>query len=397
MKPHRTLIVIALTASIVASVLLVAGCGSSQTSSTSTGTSDAVTSWTAGDAPWSTVVQSAKGQTVNWWLYGGDDRINAYIDDVVGPRAKQLGITINRVPVDDTATAVSKVVAEARAGKSSGGAVDLIWINGENFASGKQAQLWLGDSWATKLPNAVLHVDWSDPSINRDLGVAVDGQESPWSRAALVWAYDSARTTEPPRTLDALLTYAKRHPGRVTYPAPPDFTGSAFVRYVVTQFGEDRAFAYLKELKPYTWRQGSAYPKSEAELNQMFGNGTVDFAFSYDPSFVESAVRSGTFAKSARPFVPMSGTLTNVSYVTIPSNAAHPAAALVLANLLLDSDLQAKKADPAVLGVPTVLRDLAIPAQHSQYLLANFGAPVPELAAAKVAPIEQRWKREVGS
>ena len=43
------------------------------------------------------------------------------------------------------------MVAERRAGKTSDGSVDLIWINGENFASGKQAGLWLED-WATGLP-----------------------------------------------------------------------------------------------------------------------------------------------------------------------------------------------------------------------------------------------------
>jgi len=72
---------------------------------------------------------------VRWWLYGGDDKVNAYVDDVVAPAARKLGVQIRRVPVTDTADALQRVIAQRRAGKTSGGAVDLIWINGEKFAS----------------------------------------------------------------------------------------------------------------------------------------------------------------------------------------------------------------------------------------------------------------------
>jgi len=184
----------------------------------------------AGDSTgFSAIAKQAHGQTVRWWLYGGDDKVNAYVDDVVAPAARKLGVQIRRVPVTDTADAVQRVVAERRAGKRSGGAVDLIWINGENFATGKQAGLWLR-GWARGLPNARRYVDQGDPAISHDFQVPVDGQESPWQRAAFVYAYDSAKLKAPPQDLDGLLAYAKAHPGRVTYPVPPDFTGSAFVR-----------------------------------------------------------------------------------------------------------------------------------------------------------------------
>lgn len=87
--------------------------------------------------------------------------------------------------------------------------------------------------------------------------------------------------------------------------------------------------------------------------------------------------------------------------MTIPANAAHRAAALVIADLLLDVELQAIKADPKVLGVPSVLKpgtyDTADQADASPYLLHDLGTPVPELAADAVEPIERRWKETVGS
>lgn len=346
---------------------------------------------------WEATLDAARGQTVHWWMYGGDARVNRYVDEEVTPRAAQLGIALRRVPVDDTASAVQRVAAELRAGRDDDGAVDLIWINGENFAQGNRDGLWLR-AWAPLLPNARLLAD-DDATLTHDFGVPVEGQESPWSRAALVFAYDRERTPRPPRDLAALLEYAREHPGRITYPAPPDFTGSAFVRFVVQTLGEDRAFEYLRELEPLLWRGGRTHPKSEAELNRLFGNGQVDLAMSYDPAFVATGVRQGAMPPSARPLVLEGRTLQNVSFVTIPANAADRAAALVVANLLLDPVLQAKKADPEMLGLPSVLPAEALPdwsrPARSPYLLDDLGEAVAELPAARVPELDRRWKREV--
>lgn len=374
---------------------LVSACGSGASSSASSAASL--------PADWAQVRAAAEGQTVNWWMYGGDARINAYVRDRVIPAAAAEGVTLKQVPIDDTADAVQRVLAERDAGKDSGGAVDLIWINGENFALGKEAGLWLED-WARLLPNASL-VDQEDPAIASDFGVAVDGQESPWSRAALVFAYDPARVADPPRTVATLLDYARSHPGRVTYPAPPDFTGSAFVRLVAQTLGEDEGLKALEDVAPALYRGGTSYPKSEAELNRLFGDGQVDIAMSYDPGFVVSGVRSGTFPARARPFA-LDRTLVNTSFVTIPANAAHREGAALVANLLLSVDLQAQKADPAILGIPTVLdtqkldaasRAALRPAARSPYLLGPdaLGASLAELPADEVTRLEERWRREV--
>ncbi len=355
-------------------------------------------------AEWSEVAATADGQTVRWWMYGGDARINAYVRDVVVPAARARGVTLEQVPVDDTAEAVQRVLAEREAGRDTGGAVDLIWINGENFALGKEAGLWL-DDWAGRLPNAA-GIDPDDPSIARDFGVAVDGQESPWSRAAFVFARDPDRVATAPRSVADLLAYARANPGRVTYPAPPDFTGSAFVRLAAQELGEDAAIEALRDVRPFLYREGRSLPKSEAELNRLFGDGQVDIAMSYDPGFVLSGVRSGTFPPRARPFA-LDRTLVNTSYVTIPANAANREGAAVVADLLLSPELQAAKADPDVLGIPTVLdparlepadRAALAPAGGSgPYLLGPdaLGEPLAELPVADVGRLEERWRREV--
>lgn len=349
---------------------------------------------------WPGLLERAEGQEVFWNAWGGDERINAYIAWVGERVAAEHGITLRHVKLSDTAEAVARVLAEKAAGKDEGGSIDLIWINGENFANGVEAGLWR-EGWATRLPNAAL----VDPAtVEEDFGVRVEGRESPWSRALFVLAHDAPRLPEPPRSLDELRRFAEEHPGRFTYPAPPDFTGSAFVRQVVAALGEDEAFTWLTELQPLLWEEGRTFPADEAELNELFANGEVDITMSYDPAFVQTAVAQGRFPATARPFVLDEGTLQNTSYVAMPVTAPNPAAALVLANLLLDPNLQAIKADPEVLGVPTVLdldrldeaqQALFATVTDSPYLLTDYGTLVDELPADSVEAIEQRWVDEV--
>ena len=110
-------------------------------------------------------------------------------------------------------------------------------------------------------------------------------------------------------------------------------------------------------------------------------------------------------SRSASTFCIGKGALVNVAFVTIPAYAAHADAAKVLANVLLDPRLQAQKADPRVLGNPTVLDLDKLGARRalfegsgagaSPYALTDFGTPVTEFAAAQVAPLEKRWTAEV--
>jgi putative spermidine/putrescine transport system substrate-binding protein len=350
------------------------------------------------DDGWSSIASTARGQTVRLWMWGGEDALNRHIDDDVVPVAAAAGVRLVRVPVDDTATALARIAAERDAGRSSGGAVDLLWINGKNFAQGKDAGLWL-PRWAERLPNAT-KLDPDDATLRNDFGVPTDGQEMPWSRAAFVLAHDPTRVSRPPTDFEALARYVAAHPGRVTYPAPPDFTGSAFVRQAVQALGEDRAFALLAEMRPNLWGRGERFPKDQAELDRLFASGQVDLAMSYNPSFVQSAVRRGEFAPTVRPYVFSTGTLQNVSFLAIPANASSPEGAQVVADLMLSPALQAAKLERV--GIPTVL-DLrrvgdaraAFDIGASPHRLETFGPPLEELPASRVPELDRRWRDEV--
>jgi putative spermidine/putrescine transport system substrate-binding protein len=317
---------------------------------------------------WPEIEARAKGQTVDWFMWGGFPSTNAYVNGYLAPRVKELyAITLRQVPVKDIAEIVGKLLADKQAGKAAGGEVDLMWINGENFRTAKRHGLLYGP-FADLLPNQKL-VDWSRPSVRNDFGEPVEGLESPWGSAQVVMIYDSKRTPAPPNTVGALLDWARRNPGRFTYPAPPDFTGSVFVRHVFYHAAGDAAvwqqgpldekrfdaaagetYRILKDLAPFLWRQGRTYPENPIRLAQLLADGEVDFAISYHPAEASKMILDGLYPQSVRTFVFEEGTIANTHFVAIPFNAADREGAMVVANFLISPEAQLKKADPAVWG-----------------------------------------------
>jgi putative spermidine/putrescine transport system substrate-binding protein len=314
---------------------------------------------------WDSVIAASEGQTVNWYIWGGSESINGYVDDFYGKALKErYGITLNRVPVADTVDAVNQVLSEKQAGKDPG-AVDLIWINGENFFTLKQADLLYKD-WADKLPNSKL-VNWDNPAINRDFGTPVEFQESPWSSAQFQFIYDSARmqVDELPRSYSELKDWVIKNPGRFTYiaPGPGGFQGTRFAKGALYEIsgGADQwgtfdepiwdewspeLWGYFNEIKPYLWREGDTYPKDENELHSLFANSEVDFSITQAIVGAGALIEQGLVPDTSRAFVFDNYMIGDFNYVGIPSNAPNKAAALVLANLILEPEFQAAQILP---------------------------------------------------
>jgi putative spermidine/putrescine transport system substrate-binding protein len=314
---------------------------------------------------WDSVVEAANGQTVNWYIWGGSESINSFVDDFYGKALKeQYNITLYRIPVADTVDAVNQVLSEKQAGKETG-TVDLIWINGENFATLKQADLLL-EPWADKLPNSQF-VNWENPAINRDFGTPVNFQESPWSSAQFQFIYDSARmgAEDLPRSYTELKDWVKINPGRFTYiaPGPGAFQGTRFIKgalYEISGKVEEWGtfnqalwdeyspllWDYLNEIEPYLWRQGETYPKDENELHSLFANKEIDFSITQAIVGAGALIEQGLVPDTAKAFVFDNYMIGDFNYVGIPVNAPNKAAALVLANLILDPELQAAQILP---------------------------------------------------
>lgn len=348
-------------------------------------------------AEWSAVLEEAKGQTVYWHAWGGDPKINDFISWVGEQALSRHGVTVMQVKLASTADAVARVVSEKRAGQDQDGAVDLIWINGENFAAMKGEDLLFGP-FAEQLPNWPLVDVAGKPATRMDFTEPTLGLESPWAMAQLVFEYDSARLQAPPRDAGQLLDWAQANPGRFTYPQPPDYLGTTFLKQVLYGVVEDPdllqrpvdaatydrvtapLWAWLEKMTPLLWRQGQAYPANEPALGQLLADGEIDISFAFNPGRASAAIAAGELPETVRTNVWSGGTIGNASFVAIPYNAAHAAGALVVANLLLDPEVQARAQDPDVLGFQTVLNLSALSAADQ----ARFDAL--DLGIATLAP-----------
>ncbi len=67
-------------------------------------------------ADWESVLSRAKGETVYLNAWGGAENINAYLEWAGAETEKRFGVKLVHVKLEDTATAVAKVVAEKAAG-----------------------------------------------------------------------------------------------------------------------------------------------------------------------------------------------------------------------------------------------------------------------------------------
>jgi putative spermidine/putrescine transport system substrate-binding protein len=375
---------------------------------------------------WDQIVEEARGGTVNWFMWGGSDTINAYVSGHVADRLKaEHDITLNRVPITDAADIVNQVLSEKEAGVTDAGSVDLIWINGENFRSMKQGGLAFC-GYTGLLPNDAL-VNWDNPAVANDFGVPVESCEVPWNTVQFAFAHDSAVVAEPPRDMVSLLAWIRQNPGRFTYPAPPDFTGSAFLRHVFihaaggpdsligpfdqAKFDEvsARTWAILNEIEPFLWREGATYPTTVTQLNELFANGEVDFSFNYDPAQFGLAVQAGTWPETTRSFGLSDGTIGNTNYTLIPFNSPNKAAAMVVQNLLLSGEAQLEKAKTEVWGAapaieisrtsPEVQAGFAAIKTHPSVVPAAelAKAALPELQADWLTAIEKGWAANVGN
>lgn len=354
-------------------------------------------------AQWDAVLAEAGGQTVYWHAWGGDPKINDFITWVGQKASERYGVTLEHVKLASTADAVARVLAEQAAGQTEGGAVDLIWINGENFAAMKSQGLLFGP-FAEDLPNWPLVDVAGKPATVTDFTLPTEGYESPWAMAQLVFEYDTKRLKNPPQDIDSLIEWSTDNPGRLTYPQPPDYLGTSFLKQVlygvmanpaVLQSPVDDAtyadltaplWAYLDRLHPTLWRGAQAFPQNEPALGQLLADGEIDISFAFNPGRASAEIAAGNLPDTVRTFVLTGGTIGNASFVAIPFNAAHRAGAMVIADLLLDPEVQARAQDPAILGFQTVLDLQALaPEDRARFDALELG--VATLSPAELGPV----------
>lgn len=368
-----------------------------------------VLSLSASAQSWQDISDQARGQTVYFNAWGGSQEINQYIRWAGEQLKTQYGVELKQVKITDTAETVTRLIAEKAAGKESGGSVDLMWINGENFKSMKNNDLLYGPFVET-LPNWQ-YINASLP-IDSDFSEPTDGLEAPWGVGQLVFIYDHQKLNNPPQSFAELLSYAKAFPNRITYPRPPEFHGTSFLKALLIELTNNDAalskpvdaqsFAlitaplwhYLDELHAVAWRAGKQFPSGSSEMIQLLDDDQIDLALTFNPNAVYSAQASGKLAKTTRSHAMQAGALSNIHFLAIPWNATAKEGALVAINFLMSPEAQSRKGDMNVWGDPSVLRhDVLTGSAANTKLFKSIAEPHPSWQTA----LEAAWQTRYGA
>jgi putative thiamine transport system substrate-binding protein len=373
---------------------------------------------------WPAIEARARGQSVAFYAWGGDDKTNAFIAWAAEQLKAAHDIDLRHVKLRDTSEAVTRVIAERTAGRDTHGAVDLIWLNGPNFLALKQ-QGFLR-RFADTMPNFALVDVTGKPATTVDFTVPVEGLAAPWRMAQIVFIHDSARLPAPPRTMRDMAPWAEIHRGRLAHPGARNFLGATFLKQALIELAPDRGllqnpatdagfaavtaplWAWYDALRPHLWRQGKQFPDSGPATRNLLNDGEIDLMISFNPSEAANAIATGLLPPSVRSYVLQGGTIGNASFLAIPTNASAPDAAEIVANFLLSPLAQSRAQNSRVLGSPTVL-DLdrltapdrllfdTLPHGPGTMTNAELGNPLPEPHPSWMTRLIAEWERRTSA
>lgn len=365
--------------------------------------------------------EAAKGSTVTFYGWGGDEVLNKWLDDVFAPAMKEkYEITMERVPMDIDQV-LSQLSGEIQAGEEDG-SIDMIWINGENFQSAKENNMLYGP-FVEKLPNFGDYIDAESEDVTLDFAYPIEGYEAPYGKAQMVMIADTAVTPDLPKNTDELLEFAKANKGKVTYPALPDFTGSVFVRNVIydicgyEQFLDmeadketvkkaiEPALEYLRKLNPYLWNEGKTFPDASTTVDNMFADGELVLNMTYDAFGTSIKIADGTYTETTQSFQFDKGTIGNTNFMAIAANSGNKAGAMVAINEMMSPEIQADRFDKMKV-LPVVDYNKLSDEQKEAFDKVDLGKGniaqdellskrLPEMPAELVPIIEEIWLEEV--
>ena len=373
------------------------------------------------NASWEEIVEAAKGTTVTFYGWGGDENRNNWLNTTVADYLKQeydITLEVVGMNIDDI---LAKLSGEKQAGAKTG-SIDMIWINGENFYSAKENGLLWGP-FTQKLPNMEAYINLEDPETLNDFCMPIEGYEAPYAKAQLVMYADTAVTPELPASAEELMAFCQKYPGKVTYPALPDFTGSAFVRNIIYEIcgweqfqtmeadydtvkaAVEPAMEYLRQLNPYLWNEGKTFPDSSTTVDAMFADGELVMNMSYSPFTVATGITQGIYTETTQTFVFENGTIGNTNYMAIAYNSPNKAGAMVAINAILSGEIQLTQY-AQLRELPVVDTAKLSSEELTAFDAVNLGKGIlsqaellshrlPEMPAKLVPIIEQIWLNEV--
>lgn len=367
----------------------------------------------------SNINKKDSARTVRFYGWGGDDQVNAWLDGYVKDTLKEE-YNINFVRVGMDISDIISILANEKSVTKNEGEIDLVWINGANFAKAKEYEILQRIDY-DKIPN-YQNISSEEEFLKYDFEEEIDGYEVPFGLAQFTFVANTSKINNIPKNTTELLEVAKQNPKTITYPAATDFTGGAFIRNIcydvvgyekIAQVKNDKeemrktlkpCFDYLNELEKYLWENGDTYPKDEAVMQQMYADGQLAMTMSYTALLGTRNVNEGIFPNTSENFVFENGNIGNSHYLAIPFNAPNTKDATRVIDFLLSSAAQSSKVDPKNWGDLPVITYSILPVEEQKMFDAVYEKvdvkkltqnSLPEVSGEKTVIINELWEEEV--
>ena len=398
-------------AGVLAASVCLSGCGSSNSNSGESGELD-YTDWDA-------VVDAAKGTTVTYYGYNGNEDLNKWVEELTTSLKEKYDITLNYISDDSAMTALTDSLAAGST--ENNGSFDITWTNGAGFKDIQELNGWFGPI-CDYLPNYKDYVDPENPLVTTDFAYANNGYEAPFGFYELNIVKDEAKAPGDIASLDDLKKLIEKYPGKFTYPSSDNWVGAAFIRTVIyntcdyeklmTVDAKDTAtikeivepaMKWLRSVNKNLWKKGKTFPADLDALNQLFRNGEVYNDVLYDQYGCGAKIKSGEYPSTAKSYI-LEHTTANMSYWAIPYNSPNKAGALVAINEMLSPEQQLAKSEHSagdVLDHSKLDSDMQKKFDEVDHGPNNVSdealkaAATSEYSADVEAAITKIWKKEV--
>jgi len=241
----------------------------------------------------------------------------------------------------------------------------------------------------------------------------VGGDAVPYRGSKVVLAYNSATVTNPPTTLDGLVSWIEAHPGKFAYCNPADGgSGAYFVENVLDSkmpasavqtlaFNDDTALesdwkpgmSLLHQLNADVYGNGT-YPTGNTQVLSLLGSGAVQMATVWSDQGTQ-ALQDGQLPSTVKlvdisPAFPGSPVYLGVPKYTPPHQVTLVDAFL---NFVLSVPQQAKIVKK-VAGFPAIAVTLMTPTVKSEFTPLGEAESLP-YSANIGSDMNKAWQEEV--